>query len=47
MGVIDTHMEKQPPIKGHAWLPLFWSPGVAVAQHGIPESSVALAPAMS
>ena len=38
-------MEKQPPIRGQAWSPLFWEPGV-VAQHGIPVSGMALAPAM-
>jgi hypothetical protein len=43
--VIDTHMEKQPPIKGQAWSPRVCEPGV-VAQQGIPASGMALVPAM-
>jgi hypothetical protein len=43
---MDAHMEKQPPIKGHAWSPRVWEPGVVVAQHGIPVSGMALVPAL-
>lgn len=40
---MDTHMEKQPPINGHAWPP-FPVSGEDVSQHGIPASGVAAVP---
>jgi hypothetical protein len=46
MGVIDTHIEKQPPIKGHAWLFPFLESGDDVSQHGIPACGMAAMPAM-
>lgn len=40
---MDTHMEKQPPIKGQEWSPRFWGCGVAVSQHGIAASNMVVA----
>jgi len=46
MGVIDTHIEKQPPIKGHAWSFPFLESGDDVPQHGMPACGMAVVPAM-
>lgn len=43
---MDAHMEKQPPIRGHEWSPLFPMSGDDVSQHGIPASGTAAVPAM-
>jgi hypothetical protein len=46
MGVIDTHMEKQPPIKGHAWPFPFLESGDDVSQHGMPACGMGVVATM-
>lgn len=45
-GAMDTHMEKQPPISGHAWSPPIPASEDDALQHGIPASSMAAVPVL-